>query len=58
MHNIIFRSVHNFIFLLTYNEDHLEYDMDEDPKIEKNQMYVAMKEFSSKPVAGYDVRYV
>lgn len=41
--------------LIEYNEDHKEYEFDEDPEIEVNQMYYAMIELSEKPEADYEV---
>lgn len=41
--------------LIAYNEDHKEYQFDEDPGIEANQMYRAMTESSSVPRGAYQV---
>lgn len=42
--------------LTDYNEDHKEYEMDEDPKIEVDQMYYAMVELTEAPNAGYELK--
>ncbi len=40
--------------LIDYGEDHKEYEFDEDPSIEANQMYNSMSESEDKPY-GYEV---
>ena len=42
--------------LTDYNEDHKEYELDEDPKIEIDQMYYAMIELLEAPSAGYELK--
>ena len=39
--------------LIDYKEDHKEYEMDEEPKIEINQMYYAVIELDDPPAGGY-----
>ena len=39
--------------LIEYGEDDREYEFDEYPEKEENQMYYEMKEMSEPPVAGY-----
>ncbi len=39
--------------LIDYNEDHKEYDFDEHPSIEANQMYERMSEHEYAPPGGY-----
>ena len=41
--------------LIEYGEDHKEYEFDEDPSIEANQMYKAMTGSEEKPAGGYEV---
>lgn len=41
--------------LIEYNEDHKEYLFDEDPGIEVSQMYYAMVETTTRPLAGYEL---
>ena len=41
--------------LKEYDEDHKEYEFDEDPEIEKNQMYKEMTESKEKPAGGYEL---
>lgn len=39
--------------LIDYNEDHKEYEFDEDPTIEDDQMYAVMVETEDAPRGGY-----
>jgi len=41
--------------LKEYGEDHKEYEFDEDPSIEVNQMYKSMEETEEEPAGGYEV---
>lgn len=41
--------------LVEYGEDHKEYQFDEAPSIEVNQMYYAMSESTDKPYGDYEV---
>ena len=42
--------------LIEYNEDHKEYELDDDPKVEINEMYYAMSEHSEPPTAAYELK--
>lgn len=42
--------------LVDYNEDHKEYELDDDPKIEIDEMYYAMIELNEPPTAGYELK--
>lgn len=42
--------------LKDYDEDHKEYQFDEAPEIEANQMYKAMNESSAPPSGGYELK--
>ena len=39
--------------LVEYREDHKEYMFDEDPEVEINQMYYAMREHNEEPQGDY-----
>lgn len=39
--------------LIEYSEDHKEYQFDEGPTIEINQMYYAMEESTDEPAGDY-----
>ncbi len=41
--------------LMTYDEDHKEYQFDEAPQIEVRQMYASMTETSDRPQGGYNL---
>lgn len=41
--------------LIEYNEDHKEYEFDEAPAIEIDQMYYTMSEHNEKPNGHYEV---
>lgn len=41
--------------LIEYAEDHKEYQFDEDPGIEADQMYAEMTETTSRPSGAYPV---
>lgn len=41
--------------LVEYGEDHKEYQFDEDPEIEINQMYYAMIESEEEPRGHYEL---
>ena len=42
--------------LIDYQEDHKEYEFDESPSVEANQMYYAMSESTHPPRSGYEVK--
>ncbi|MDP3941264.1 MAG: hypothetical protein Q8Q49_03045 [bacterium] len=42
--------------LIDYNEDHKEYELDEAPEIEFNQMYYAIVELKDPPSGGYELK--
>lgn len=42
--------------LIDYGEDHKEYEMDDDPKVEINEMYYAMMEHKEAPTAAYELK--
>lgn len=42
--------------LAEYNEDHKEYQFDDHPDTEVDEMYYAATESSHPPVAGYELR--
>jgi hypothetical protein len=41
--------------LITYGEDHKEYEFDEDPEVEVYQMLTVMVETSSSPAGGHEL---
>jgi hypothetical protein len=41
--------------LIEYNEDDREYEFDEYPEKEEDQMYYEMQEAEEPPVAGYEL---
>ena len=41
--------------LIEYAEDHKEYQFDEDPEVEINQMYYAMSEHEEEPAGHYEL---
>lgn len=40
--------------LIDYNEDHREYEFDDGPQIDSNEVYAKMGELSSRPPGGYE----
>lgn len=42
--------------LIDYGEDEQEYELDERPDIEEDQMYYLAKESDEVPYAGYELR--
>ncbi len=42
--------------LTDYNEDHKEYEMDEHPDIEIDQMYYAVLEHTEPPSGAYELK--
>lgn len=42
--------------LIEYNEDHKEYEMDEHPDIEIDQMYYAVSEHTEPPSGAYELK--
>lgn len=42
--------------LIDYNEDHKEYDFDDGPKIDTQEVYRALKESNHPPAGGYKIR--
>lgn len=43
------------LHLVEYAEDHKEYQFDENPEIEVNQMYKAMQEHEEEPAGDYEL---
>lgn len=41
--------------LIEYQEDHKEYELDEGPSIEIDQMYYAISETEEAPAGGYEL---
>lgn len=41
--------------LIEYNEDHKEYNFDDGPKIDTNEVYYAMTELNYPPEGGYEL---
>jgi hypothetical protein len=41
--------------LVEYNEDHKEYQLDESPEMEINQMYYEITESDEEPAGGYEL---
>jgi len=41
--------------LIDYNEDHKEYEFDDHPTIEINEVYEAVSELNDPPTAGYEL---
>jgi hypothetical protein len=39
--------------LIDYDEDHKEYDFDDGPEIDSNEVYAKMEERNSPPAGGY-----
>ena len=39
--------------LIDYNEDHKEYDFDDGPSIDTNEVYNTLKEANHPPAGGY-----
>ncbi len=56
--NIAARTLYQGIkaHLMSYDEDHKEYQFDEAPQIEVRQMYSSMIETSDRPQGGYELR--
>lgn len=42
--------------LIDYGEDHKEYEFDEAPEIEINQLYRSIVELSDEPSGGYELK--
>lgn len=51
---ILFRGIKKH--LTDYNEDHKEYEMDDQPSVEADQMYAAMKESTDEPQGAYELQ--
>ena len=41
--------------LIDYNEDHKEYQFDDPPQIDTNEIYTSMFESNSPPSGGYEL---
>jgi hypothetical protein len=41
--------------LIDYNEDHKEYQFDDGPTIDINEVYVAVSELEDPPAGGYEL---
>ena len=41
--------------LIDYDEDHKEYDFDDGPEIDTNEVYAAMRESRVRPAGGYEL---
>ena len=41
--------------LIDYNEDHKEYQFDDGPSIDINEVYVAIVESDTEPAGGYEL---
>ena len=53
MRKLLFEGIKKH--LIEYAEDHKEYQFDEDPEIEINQMYYAMSEHEEDPQGDYEL---
>lgn len=42
--------------LIEYDEDHKEYEMDDLPEIEINDMYAVIVEYNDPPAGGYELK--
>lgn len=42
--------------LIDYNEDHKEFDFDDGPEIDVNEVYYALIELNDPPVGGYELK--
>lgn len=42
--------------LIEYNEDEREYEFDDGPEIDSDEVYYAMKSTDSPPAGGYELR--